>query len=150
MKPIAIFWLALTFMIFSCDRVTEKTREKIDSGAETVGKTATDIVNSIDKGITTGSAVDIQISESLKQKGLSSGKYYISKNDEGNKNKISIYLISDKQINTTLKLKLFDKKGVEMGRLSKIIKQDEGSAGYHDFVFDNRISIENQSKLTVD
>ena len=150
MRKKIIILILIAFGALSCDRVSDRTKEKLDSGAESVGKTATDIVNSIDKGITTGAAVNIQISEPLKEKGLSAGKYYLSKNQEGNKNKISLYLITDQAINAKLKLKLFDKKGVEMGRLQKTIKQGEGEAGYHDFVFDDRISIENKSKITID
>jgi hypothetical protein len=143
--------LLLAFISFcSCDRVSDTTKEKINSGAETVGKTATDAVNSIGKGISRGAALEIVISDALTKKGVSFGKYYLSRNKSGNKNTVSLYLISDQSINTKLKLKLYDKQGVEMGRLEKTIKQDAGQAGYHDFVFDDRISIENKSKITID
>ncbi len=143
------YLLILLVFAISCSRVSEKVEDKLDSGAEKVGKTATDLVNSIDKGIMKGSAISIAISDDLKKNGLSSGKYYIS-DKGGSENMISIYLISDNNIDRTLKLKLFDKNGLEMGRLQKNIKQQAGQAGYHDFIFDARVSFEDKSKLVIE
>ena len=146
---------------FSCDRVKQKANEAIDSGArkvesaidsgaQAVGKTATDVVNSIDKGITKSSKIDIQFSDELKKQGLSFGKYYVRTDDAGNENTLSLYLISDADINRELSAKLFDKKGVEMGRTSVKVVQKKNGAGYFDFVFDPKISFEYQSQLVIE
>ncbi len=142
--------IILSIFFCSCDRVSDSAKEKIDAGAVTVGKTATDIVNSIDKGISSGSAITFAVSEDLAAAGLSTGKYYLRENDKGHDNIISIYIITDKDFNKNLRLKLFDKKGVEMGRVSRQVKQGAGMAGYHDFVFDERISFEDKSKITIE
>jgi len=139
------------FLCFnSCEQVKNKAGETIDAGAKTVGKTATDIVNSIDKGITEAKAINIEVSESLQNKGFSFGKYYIRKDTAGNENTLSLYIITESDFSQNLRLKLYDKKGVEMGRLQKTIVQKKGDAKYHEFVFDENVAFENKSKLTIE
>jgi hypothetical protein len=144
-----LFVIAI-FTVFSCSKVKDKAGETIDSGAQVVGKTATDIVNNIDKGISEGMALNIQMSDALKKAGLSFGKYYVRNDSLGNENTISMYLITDKELDADLHLKLFDKKGVEMGRTEKHISQKKGQAAYHDFVFDEKIEFESKSKLIIE
>ncbi len=134
----------------SCEQVKSKAGETIDAGAKSVGKTATDIVNSIDKGITEATAINIEVSEALKNKGFSYGKYYIRKNESGNENTLALYIITESDFSQNLRLKLYDKKGVEMGRLQKKIVQKNGDAQYHEFAFDDNIAFENKSKLTIE
>ena len=152
MLQLRVFFLIIISQMFfaSCEQVKNKAGETIDAGAKSVGKTATDIVNSIDKGITEATAIDIQVSESLKNKGFSFGKYYIRKDTSGNENTLSLYIITESNFSQNLRLKLYDKKGVEMGRLQKIITQKKGDAKYHEFVFDDNIAFENKSKLTIE
>jgi hypothetical protein len=142
--------LALAAILISCSKVSEKAGETIDSGAQKVGKTATDIVNSIDKGISQSTALDIELSDQLKRSGLSSGKYYVRENTAGRENTVSLYLISNRDFKGTLHARLFDKKGVEMGRIEKDFTQRKGQAAYCDFVFDDKIDIESQGKLSID
>lgn len=160
MKKVFVGLMSL-ISIASCQHIEDKANKAIDSGkqavgkaidsgAQAVGKTATDVVNNIDIGITKSSKVDIQLSDQLKKSGLSVGKYYFRKDKDGNENILSIYLISDQNIDRTLSAKLFDKNNLEMGRSRLRIKQPKGDAAYHDFVFDPKISFEYQSKLIVE
>ena len=137
-------------MTFSCNRVADKAKEKIDSGAETVGRTTSDVVTSFGKGISDANKVSIALSSELKQKGLRFGKYYISQNEEGKENTISIYFIADKNFDQPVALKLFDKSGVEMGRLQQNVKLAQGAAAYYEFVFDAHVEFELKSKITID
>ena len=142
--------LLLIPIAFSCNRVADKAKEKIDSGAETVGRTTSDVVTSFGKGISDANKVAIALSAELQQSGLSFGKYYITENDKGRENTISIYFIADKDIDTPVHLKLFDKSGVEMGRLQQNIKLAKGAAAYYKFVFDEQVEFELKSKITID
>ena len=142
--------VVLLAALFSCERVKEKASGAIDSGAQAVGRTASDVVNNIDKGISESSSLNIELSEGLKKDGLSFGKYYFGHDKEGHENIISLYLITDQDLSRDLSLKLFDKKGVEMGRTSLKISQKKGQAAYHDFVFDPKIKFEYQGKLIIE
>ena len=158
-KIVLAFAFVLAFA--SCERVKQKANDAIDSGAQkvesaidsgaqVVGETATDVVNSIDKGITKSSKLDIQLSDALKKSGLSFGKYYFSNGVEGKENVLSLYLITEQNTDRELRATLFDKKGVEMGRTKVKITQKAGDAAYHDFVFDPKISFEYQGKMTIE
>jgi len=142
--------LALAVIVSACSKVSEKAGETIDSGARKVGKTATDIVNSIDKGVSESAEISIGISDALAKGGLESGKYYIRKDKDGNENILSVYLITNQDTDRELHAKLFDKKHVEMGRATVLLKQKKGEAAYWDFVFDPKISFEFQSTLIVE
>jgi len=142
--------ILMVSMVFSCNRVADSAKEKIDSGAETVGRTTSDVVTSFGKGISDANKVAIALSPELKQKGLSFGKYYLSENDKGKENTISIYFIADKNIDQPVNLKLFDKSGVEMGRQQQKIKLAQGAAAYYEFVFDEHVEFELKSKITID
>ena len=151
MIQLRYYIVVVVFLCFtSCEQVKNKAGETIDASAKSVGKTATDIVNSIDKGISEATAINIEVSEELKNKGFSYGKYYIRKNESGNENTLALYIITESDFSQNLRLKLYDKKGVEMGRLQKIITQKKGDAQYHEFVFDDNIAFENKSKLTIE
>lgn len=148
MRKMFVFIVIVTF--FSCENVKEKASGAIDSGAQAVGRTASDVVNNIDKGITESSSLNIELSDDLKKEGLSFGKYYFGHDKEGRENILSLYLITDSDFSRDLSLKLFDKKGVEMGRTSLKISQKKGQAAYHDFVFDPKIRFEYQGKLIIE
>lgn len=145
-----VVFAGMLALLFSCERVKEKASGAIDSGAQAVGRTASDVVNNIDKGITESSSLDIELSDDLKKEGLSFGKYYFGHDKEGHENILSLYLITDSDFSRDLSLKLFDKKGVEMGRTSLKISQKKGQAAYHDFVFDPKIRFEYQGKLIIE
>jgi hypothetical protein len=148
---------AVTFLCFagslalmSCERVKDTASGAVKSGAQVVGRTASDVVNNIDKGISESSSVKIHLSDDLKKSGLTFGKSYFRVDSTGTENVISLYLISDQDIDRMLSAKLFDKKGVEMGRAKLQLKQKKGDAAYHDFVFDPKIVFEYQSKLVIE
>ncbi|CAM3464434.1 hypothetical protein FLLO111716_12245 [Flavobacterium longum] len=145
-----VVFVGILGLVFSCERVKEKASGAIDSGAQAVGRTASDVVNNIDKGISESAALNIELSDDLKKDGLSFGKYYFSHDKEGHENILSLYLITDKDFSKDLSLKLFDKKGVEMGRTSLKVSQKKGQAAYHDFVFDPKIRFEYQGKLIIE
>ena len=142
--------IIVAFALNSCEKVKDKAGSAIDSGAQAVGRTASDVVNNIDKGISESAKIDIQLSDDLKKNGLSFGKYYFRSGNEGNQNILSLYLISDQNVDRKLSAKLYDKKGVEMGRAKLAVKQQKGDAKYHDFVFDPKIIFEYQSKLVIE
>lgn len=141
---------ALAMALFSCEKVKDTASGAVNSGAQAVGRTASDVVNNIDKGISESAKIDIQLSEDLKKSGLSFGKYYFRNGAEGNENILSLYLITDQNTDRELYAKLFDKKGVEMGRARLRVRQSKGDAAYHDLVFDLKIVFEYQSKLVIE
>ena len=142
--------IVAVFAALSCEKVKETATGAVNTGAQAVGRTASDVVNNIDRGISESLSIDIQFSDELKRAGLTSGKYYTNTDASGNENIISIYLISSADIDRALFAKLYDKKGLEMGRTKVRVKQAKGDAGYHDFIFDPKIRFEYQSKLIIE
>ena len=147
-----IYTFALVFlMLFSCERVKNKTQETINAGGEVVGKSATEFVEGISEGIDKTLESKIELSHDLIKKGLSTGKFEISDNPLGGKdNLLTLYLIFDQDFDGILHVKVFDKNGLDTGRAKLEVKDVGGHANYFDFTFGKRVEIEARSLIVVE
>lgn len=143
--------LILLFAVFAtqaCNRVKEKTKQTINKGGETVGKTATEFFEGVSEGVDKTMQCNISLSDALINNGIKTGKFYIDSDTlGGSKNKLIIYLIFEKDFTGNINVKASDKNGLESGRTNLNINQKAGSATYFDFVFDKRTNIEQKSNI---
>ena len=138
-------------MLFSCERVKNKTQETINAGGEAVGQSATEFVEGVSEGIDKTLEAKVKLSPNLINKGLSTGKFEITDNPlGGNDNLLTLYLIFDKDFDGILRVKVFDKNGLETGRAKLEVKGIKGDANYSDFTFGNRVEIEARSLIVVE
>ena len=147
-----IYMLALVlFTLFSCERVKNKTQETINAGGETVGKSATEFIEGVSEGIDKTLEAKVRLSPNLIKNGLSTGKLEITDNPlGGNDNLLTLYLIFDKDFDGILRVKVFDKNGLESGRAKLDVKGIKGDANYFDFTFGKRVEIEARSLIIVE
>jgi len=151
MKSSIYITLLVLFTLFSCERVKKKTQDTINAGGEAVGKSATEFVEGVSEGIDKTLEAKIQLSPSLKKKGISTGKYSISNNPQGgNDNMLTLYLIFDKDFNDVVYIRVFDKNGLETGRAKLEVQGNKGDANYFDFTFNERTEIEYRSLIVVE
>ena len=137
-------------LLASCGRVREKAKETINKGGETVGKTATEFFEGVSAGIDKTLECELSLSETLVSKGLKTGKFSIENTVEGKNNQLTVYLIFDKDFNSPVTSKIFDKNGLEAGRAKIDIAGKADEAGYFDFIFDKRTNIEVKSKIILE
>jgi len=150
MKQI-ITLIILTFLLTSCDRVKEKTKNTINEGGEVVGKTATEFIEGVSEGVDKTLQCEMSLSEALKNGGLQTGKFSIQNDTNGGQNNLlAIYIIFNKDFNKPVIAKAFDKTGLEIGRSKLTVEGKAGEAKYYDFAFDKRTYIEAKSKLTIE
>lgn len=150
MKQLILITLLSIFAI-SCDTVKRKTKQAINKGGETVGKTATEFIEGVTEGVDLTLQCELLLSQDLMDQGLKTGKFSIDDGIEGgNENKLILYLIFDKDFNDTMMARVFDKNGLEIGRTKLKVEGQAGDAGYYDFVFDKRTYIEVKSKITIE
>ena len=148
-KYIISFFFVLALLV-SCGRVKEKARETINKSGETVGKTATEFFEGVSEGIDKTLQCELSLSSSLIDKGLKTGKFTIENSEDGRNNQLTVYLIFDRDFKSPVTAKAFDKNGLEMGRSKIDIEGKADEAGYFDFVFDKRTSIEVKSKIVLE
>ena len=149
MKSLKIIPVVLLFAITACDGIQQKTKESINKGGEAVGKTATEFIEGVTEGVDKTLQCELNLSQVLLDKGLQTGKFSVENDTVGGKNNVLIlYIIFNKDFNSTIMSKVFDKNGLEIGRTKVAIKGKAGNAGYYDFVFDKRTHIEVRSKIT--
>jgi hypothetical protein len=142
--------LALASTLFSCERVTEKTKDTLNKGGEVVGKTATEFFEGVSEGVDKTLQCDLTVSPDLQSKGIRTGKFEIGNDSAGGKNnRLSLYVIFDKNFKQTVSVMAFDKNGLEIGRSKQLIQGKAGDAKYYDFTFDKRTYIEVKSKIVL-
>jgi hypothetical protein len=142
--------LSLLMLLASCGKVKQKTKETINKGGETVGKTATEFFEGVYEGVDKTLQCDVSLSKSLLDNGLKTGKFAIGNVDEGRNNHLVLYLIFDKDFKSPVTAKAFDKNGLEIGRSKIEVEGKAGEAGYFDFIFDKRSYIEVKSKIILE
>ena len=119
MKKIIFSFLIAQVTLISCS--TEDGNEKLGQASEKVGKSAATVVKSVKEGIEKVAKIKIDVSESLKAKGISTGKVTLNSKN-GRHNLLNVYLIFDKNINRNITLKVYDSEGLEMGRAKALVK----------------------------
>lgn len=142
-------------LLTGCEELTN--RDKLQKAGETVGRSATVIVDGIGEGIKRADKRQIALSEDLTKRGLRTGKFKVDKAEtptggkepEGD-NRLTVYCIFDKDFKRTVTVTLFDEAGEEYGRTRVPLTGKSGDAHNVDFVFDPRTDIERGSKITIE
>ena len=151
MKTKLYILLFSAVMISSCERPSKKTQETINAGGEAVGKSATEFVEGVPEGIDKTLEAKLKMSPSLKDKGITTGKYEITDNPLGGKNNLlTLYLIFERDFKEIVYVQVFDKNGLETGRAKLQVKGNKGDAEYFDFIFGKRVEIETKSLIVVE
>ncbi len=133
--------------ILSC---REKGQERVADAGKVVGETAGNAVKSIKAGIEKVSKINIETSEILKAKGISTGKTTLGSEGGGRHNKLSVYMIFDKAVIKNVIMKVYDSQNEEIGRTKLLIKGQAGDAKYIDFIFDKHTNIDRDNKIILD
>lgn len=145
----AIFFLFL--LMLSCGKLKDKTKDAINKGGETVGKGATEFIEGVSEGVDRSLDCQVVLSPDLISQGIKTGKYAINNDSTGGKNNLfTLYIIFDKNFKKEIRVKAFDKKGLELGRTKLQVEGKAGEAKYFDFLFDKRTCIEVKSKLILE
>jgi hypothetical protein len=146
-----VWFSVLILFLSSCNGFKEKTKETINNGGETVGKTATEFFEGVSEGVDKTLQCELRLSKDLSEKGLKTGKFLIANDSLGNENNVvSLYLIFEKDFKGTVQVKVTDKNGLESGRVKTAIEGKAGEGKYYDFIFDKRANIEVKSKITIE
>jgi hypothetical protein len=142
--------LSVLMLLVSCGRVKEKTRETINRGGETVGKTATEFFEGVYEGFDKTLQCEVSLSKTLMDKGLKTGKIVVENANGGRNNQLTVYFIFEEDFMSPVTAKAFDKNGLEIGRAKVDVEGKTDEAGYFDFIFDKRSYIEAKSKIVLE
>ena len=141
-------FIAIISTLTSCQTVTEKTKEVINKGGETAGKTATEFIEGVSEGIDKTLQCELVLSDDLKERGVKLGKHSIENDSSGGENnKLVVYLIFDKDFKSPIQVKAFDKAGLECGRNRVKLNEKAGEARFVDVHFDKRTHLDVKSRI---
>jgi len=123
--------------------------EKIQKASEKAGQAVSEVAKGVSKGVKSSFEIHISKIDSTALKAIDFGKIDL-KSKDGTDNMLSIYLIFKQDFSRRLLIKVYDNKGLEMGRSSQLVKGKKDEAGFIDFIFDKRTNIDNDSKITIE
>jgi len=151
MKCITRFSIGLILIMgiaSSCDSVKSKTKDVIGKTGETVGEGTSEFVNGVSKGVDRTFECKVELSQALVDKGMDLGKFYIP-DSLGKSYTLSAFISFNKDFRQDIMVSVYDEKGKEYGRMSKLVETQAGEGKYIDFVFDERTDIESRSKFVL-
>jgi hypothetical protein len=141
-------YVILIALLTGCSNVKETTKEVINKSGEVVGKGASEFFEGVSEGIDRTLDCELIVSQSLKDKGIETGKFAIGNDSVGGRNNVvTLYLIFKKDFDGGITARTVDKNGLEFGRKKLEISGKAGDAQYFDFTFDKRTYIEVRSKI---
>ncbi len=121
---------------------------------DTLGESVGEFSEGVAKGAEKAFDIEVIFSKELKEKGISVGKVLLSSdtaaNNAGHDNKLSIYLIFEKDYKGVVQVRVTDAKGLEIGRSKDSVDAKAGDAGYFDLIFDKRTNIDSDSKINIE
>jgi hypothetical protein len=142
---LSLFLISIIFQ--SCS--TDDGNEKLANASEKVGKSTANAVKGIKKGIEKVAQINIEVSDALKNRGISTGKVKLDSKG-GRHNMLNIYLIFEKNFNRNISLKVYNSDGVELGRTKAMVQGEAGDAQFVDFIFDKRTNIDRDHKVIME
>ncbi len=146
-----IIIIMATMLATSCKRVADGTKKAINKTGQVVGEGSSEFVKGVSKGVETSMECEIELSPALSQKGVTFGRFTVGKDTNSrNNNKLTAYLVFEKDFSGNISAKVFDTKQAEYGRAMVAITAKKGEAKYADFVFDKRTDVESKSKFVLE
>ena len=149
MKKLILFaFVALS--LSACHRIKEKGKETINDAGKVVGQGTSQFVSGVADGVDKTFKSTIVLSDSLKAKGLTTGKYSIDHEYRDTVYKVVLYCIFAKDIDRSVTVKVYDEKGSEYGRTKLHLVGKANDAHYVDITFDSKTQLESRSKFILE
>ena len=141
--------LAVLLAIPGCGKKNEDESGAKRAGNK-VGETITDFASGIGKGIDKQMVVNVELSDGLKQRGITKNTAKALGMDHPNAKGITVYFGSKDPFKGKLSAKAFNKEGVEIGRSMVDVEFTADDAKYVTFTFDNEMDTQLVDKYLVD
>lgn len=149
MKKLTYAFIAIIFVLSSCGRVKEKTKETIKDIGETAGTAVSELGKGVKDGVEDSFEFKIETSEELRKNGVVLGKVIFNESIS-NEHSVSVYTIFNQNYSDTVTAKAFDKNGNEIGRTKLLLEGSKDDAEYVLIEFNELTNLDYDSKITVD
>ena len=149
MKTISLFFI-LSFLIIICSCSSSSLKQNINKTGDAAGQALGEFASGVSSGVKKSIEPKIELSENLRNKGISLGKISVSADSIGHDNILVAYLIFNMDFSGNITAKAFDNKNLEMGRTKIEVKGKKDETRFLEFHFDKRTEIKNDSKLLLE
>lgn len=138
-----LFLIPAASLLFSCGHA-------VNDAGNAAGKTASEFVKGVGKGIDAATEVKLQLPQALTEAGLTFGKSTVSSANEGTDNVLDVYVIYKKEFSGTLTAKVFDVKKEEIGRATATVQGKANDANYVTFTFPKQTNIDSDDEVIIE
>src|SRR6266498_1085686 len=107
---------------------SDHTKKNIEKAGDVAGQAEGEFVSGVSSGVQKVFDVTIALPKDIENKGLKFGKISVKNGSEGVDNLLIVYFIFEKDFNENLTIKVFDRKGLEMGRSKQKVVGSKGDA----------------------
>ncbi len=142
---LCVFTLAL---LAACS--SDSAKKNISKAGDAAGQAVGEFVSGVSTGVQKAFDMTVELPKSLETKGIKFGKITVQNDAQGTDNLLTVYFIFEKDFDETLLVKVFDRKGLEMGRAKQKVAGTKGDAKFIEFHFDKHTNIDVDSKLTIE
>jgi hypothetical protein len=139
----------LVLLLASCDWAGNKTKQALNKGGELAGTAATEVLEGVTTGVERTWKVDVQLSEDLVQRGMVLGKTQVVSDEQGNDNRLFLYLSTEIGLRDTLSAIAYDQEGLEMGRTRFVIDAAPNSGDHYELRFQERTDLERKARVLI-
>jgi hypothetical protein len=129
---------------------TSSLKENINKTGDVAGQAIGQFASGVTTGVKKSIEPKIDISDNVKNKGLSFGKMTILSDSAATANTLVAYIIFNNDFTGTLTALAFDNKNLEMGRVKVEIKGRKDESRYIEFHFDKRCELKNDCCLRLE
>jgi hypothetical protein len=144
---INILFLCLYIALMGCNG--NGVNGKLHHASEKAGEAVSEIAKGVSQGVEKSFEIQIEKADSNALRGIELGKIEL-KSKEGTDNMLSVYFVFKKDFSKKIMIRVYDSKGLEMGRCSQLVKGKKDEAGFTDFIFDKRTNIDRDSKIVME
>ncbi len=148
MKGFRFVMLLCSIIFFACSG--KKIKEKVNKVSETAGEVIGEAAKGVSRGVENAFEITIVKKDTISLNALSFGKVILYSDSSANDNRLSVYIIFNKDFNRNVWLKVFDKAGLELGRSKVLLTGKRDQAIYTDFVFDAKTNIDRDCTIIME
>lgn len=136
-------------LLWGCGRVRDEARQALNKGGELAGSAAGEVMEGVATGVEESWSIDVQLSGSLKARGLALGQVQVLSDSAGRDNLVLVYCSTTAAFADTLEARAYDEEGAEMGRASVPVSLAPGGADHLHLQFQALTDLERKCRVVL-
>jgi hypothetical protein len=140
----------LLIFAIACNQVKETAKDAVNTAGDAAGQAVGEFGKGVGEGVDKALEVKPEFAASFLANGLKTGDVKVTSDSVGTDNVLNIYVVFEKACKCFATAKVYNAKGLEMGRCKTYVEGNKDDAKYIQFTFDKLTNIDADSKIVVE